>query len=291
MKERMLNSLRDLKLFLTSKIFLKNFGGMLAVVVGTLILIFLFIRLFTRHNSHITIPSYIGQTVEQASALKASRHVEIIVIDSSAFDETLEPGEIVAQDPSPEAQAKKGRNVYVTINPYEAPLVPVPRLWDIQLNMAEAKLRRAKFKWKVTRKPDRAVNTVLEVKINSGRKMSVVKPFSEPSEAPRVPQGTELELVVAEGGGAELQTPYLTCLTYSEAMRILKSNNLTTGSLTVLGNVIDTSAAFIFRQNPTPYGGKVIQTGDPIDLWLQADKPFECNESNDSDEEDDNSWN
>jgi beta-lactam-binding protein with PASTA domain len=287
MKERILNSLVDLRLFLTSKIFLKNFGGMLAVVVGTLILIFLFLRLFTRHNSHITIPSYIGKTVEQATNLKASRHIEIIVVDSSAYDETMEPGEIVAQDPSPEAQAKKGRNVYVTINPYEAPLVPVPRLWDLQLNMAEAKLRRGKFKWKITRKPDRAVNTILEVKINRGKRMSVVKPFNDPSDAPRVPQGTELELVVAEGSGVELQTPYLTCLTYSEAMQIIKSNNLSSGSLTVLGNVIDTTTAYVFRQYPTPYGGKPIKTGDPIDLWLQADKPFECDDTN-TDEEDDN---
>ncbi len=278
MKEKLKLWATEFKYFISSKIFLKNFAGMLGVVIGTIILIFLFIRLFTRHNSHITVPSYVGKTVEQAKGLKSSRHIKIILIDSAAYNEDLAPGEIVSQDPSPESQAKRGRNVYVTINPISIPLTDVPRIWDLQLSRAETILARAKFRWTITRRPDRAVNTILEVQVKNGNKTTTIKPYRDAADAPKVPQGTELILVVAESGGVDVQIPYLTCLTYSEAMRVIRSNNLGTGALTILGNVSDTANAYVTRQYPSAFDGLPIKTGDPIDLWLQVDKPANCND-------------
>jgi len=278
MKEKLTHWAQEFRLFVTSKIFLKNFAGMLGVTIGTIILIFLFLRLFTRHNSHITIPSYIGKTIEQANDLKVSRHIEIILIDSvGTFDTTKVAGEIIAQDPYPDALAKKGRNVYVTINPYSRPFFSIPVLWDLPVDMAIRKLK--KFNYIITKKPDRAINTVLEVKVNG----KVIKRFTK-GNAPKLRQGSEIEIVVAEGGGGELQTPTFTCLTYAEALRLIKSNNLSQGSLTVMGNVSDTASAYVYRQYPTTYAAAPINAGDPIDLWLQSDKPYECNDNSDDEE-------
>ena len=156
---------KEIRFFVTSPSFLKNFGGILAVCIGTMGLVLLFLNIYTRHGSYITVPSFLGQTVEQGNALKGSKYLELVVIDSASYTDTLKFGEIVMQDPSPEVKAKKGRNIYVTINPYTKPAKRLPKLWDQQLSMAENSLRRTSFEWTVVRIPDRATNTVLEVKL------------------------------------------------------------------------------------------------------------------------------
>ncbi len=277
LQSRLLWLFTELKYFLSSKIFLKNFAGMLGIVIGTIILVFLFLRLFTRHNSYVTIPSYVGKTVEQAKALKGARHFNIMVIDSNQYQENLEPGEIIIQDPAPEAQAKKGRKIYVTINAFKVPTKKVPRIWGIQLAMAERRLKYNKFEWDIIKRPDRAVNTILEIRVKETGE--IIKPYREGEAAPRLPQGTKLELIVAEGRGAAIAIPNLVCMTYSEAKRTIEGLNSNVGAIMLNGNVSDTLNAYVWRQDPSAYDGLTINVGDEINLWLQMEQPLQCRES------------
>ncbi len=277
LKLKLLHWAKEIRFFITSPIFLKNFGGILAVCIGTIGLVLLFLNIYTRHGSYITVPSFLGQTIEQGNALKGSKYLELIVIDSASYTDTLAFGEIVMQDPAPEVKAKKGRNVYVTINPYSKPPKRLPKLWDKPLYMAENALRRTSFEWTVVRVPDRATNTVLKVKlIGKNGKKTIIEPFKNGDKFAELPYGSKLELVVAEGAGAVVGIPDLVCLTYGEALNIIRDNNFSKGALMVSGSLSDSTNAYIWQQSPSAYDGLTINVGDPIDLWIQTSQPDGC---------------
>jgi beta-lactam-binding protein with PASTA domain len=277
LKLKLLHWAKEIRFFVTSPIFLKNFGGILAVCIGTIGLVLLFLNIYTRHGSYITVPSFVGQTVEQGNALKGSKYLELVVIDSASYTDTLKFGEIVMQDPAPDVKAKKGRNIYVTINPYRKPTKRLPKLWDKQLSMAENLLSRTSFEWTVVRIPDRATNTVLEVKlIGKNGKKTTIERYSDDDKMAELPYGSKLELVVAEGAGAAVDIPSLVCMTYGEALNIIRDNNFSKGALMVSGSLSDSSSAYVWQQSPSAYDGLTINVGDPIDLWIQSSKPDGC---------------
>lgn len=257
---------------------LKNLLGILAIVLGFVVLVMLYLAIYTRHGSYVTVPSFVGKTVEQAEATKGSRHLRFTVVDSAQYSDTLEAGEIVLQDPPAGAKAKRGRHIYVTVNPYEPPMLPVPRLWDRQLPMAENALRRLRFEWTVTRVPDRATNTVLQVfyRTAEGKRVEV-KRYGAGDEPPMIPYGAKLELVVAEGAGMAVGIPNLVCQTYTEAISTLTAAGLAEGAIVVSAGVVDTLAAYVWRQNPSAFEGGTISMGDPVDLYLQV-APVGCPE-------------
>lgn len=264
--------------WVTNGFVLKSVASMLAVVLGFVILVMLYLALYTRHGAHITVPSFVGKTVEQAAAVKGSRHLEFMVVDSAQYSDTLEAGEIVLQDPPAGAKAKRGRTIYVTVNPYEPPMLPVPRLWDRQLPMAENALRRSHFEWTVTRIPDKATNTVLQVfyYTPAGEKVEV-KRFGAEAESPLIPYGSKIELVVAEGAGMAVGVPNVVCQTYAEALSTLQASGLVEGAIVVSGGVLDTLNAYVWRQNPSAFEGITTNMGNPVDLYLQAN-PVGCPE-------------
>ena len=184
------------------------------------------------------------------------------------------------QDPAAEVKAKKGRNVYVTINPYSKPPKRLPELWDKQLSMAENALRRTSFEWTIVRIPDRATNTVLEVKlVGKNGKKTTIERFKDGDKITELPYGSKLELVVAEGAGAAVGIPDLVCMTYGEALNIIRDNRFSKGALIVSGGLSDSTSAYIWRQSPSAYDGLTINVGDPIDLWIQSSQPDGCSDS------------
>jgi beta-lactam-binding protein with PASTA domain len=266
----------ELKHFATSKIFLKNFGGVLGLTIGSLILILLFLRIYTRHNRYVTIPSLVGKTFEQAKALKGSNYVELQIIDTlSSYDKTLQAGEIISQDPPAESKAKKYRTVYLTVNALEREMVSFPDIWDKQENMARGQLERKNFVIKkVEKRPDRAENTVLEVRLASNDK--IIKRYSDKNEVVKFKQGTAIILVVAKGRGVSTSVPSLVCKTYQEALATIRSKKLSKGAIMFSGSVSDSSSAYVWRQLPDAMDSMAVNQGDPIDLWLQAEPPAGC---------------
>ena len=57
---------REILLFLTSKIFLKNLAGMVALVAGILALSFFWMSQYTHHGEHLQVPSYLNMNIDEA---------------------------------------------------------------------------------------------------------------------------------------------------------------------------------------------------------------------------------
>lgn len=104
-----------------------------------LFLIFLCLRIFTRHGKEIEMPNYLGQN---ASELTQSGREEgfVFVVDEEVYKEGTVPGTILTQDPAPKEKVKKGRKVYLTVSAKTPPIIKMPALQDLSLRQAQIML-------------------------------------------------------------------------------------------------------------------------------------------------------
>lgn len=111
----------------------------IGVSIVLLFVIFLALRLFTRHGKEVEMPSYIGRN---ASELTQSGRQEgfVFVVDKEVYKEGTEPGTILTQDPTPKEKVKKGRKVYLTVSAKTPPLIKMPALQDLSMRQAQIML-------------------------------------------------------------------------------------------------------------------------------------------------------
>ena len=97
--------------FLVSRVFFINLGIAILVVVLLYFLTFKMLNMFTRHGKEITLPNYIGMTLEDLDNYSINKQFEFFVIDS-IYDESETKGSIVMQDPPANSQVKSGRKIF-----------------------------------------------------------------------------------------------------------------------------------------------------------------------------------
>jgi eukaryotic-like serine/threonine-protein kinase len=100
--------------FLGSKKFLKHFAGAVILSVILMWIVFLLLRVYTKHGDYLVVPDFKGKTIDQLTSDPGNSAFEFIVIDS-IFDLKAPRGTILHQDPYPEAKVKEGRKIYLTI--------------------------------------------------------------------------------------------------------------------------------------------------------------------------------
>ena len=267
---------REIKGFFTSGYVLKNIGLAIALVLVLLFLTFKLLDVYTHHGESITVPDFRGMTIEQAKDQLKNNKLKYEIIDS-LFTEKKKPGAIIDQDPPTGSKVKQKRTIYFTVNAINPPLVSLPNIWNKPLNFATKMLEARGLKVdeeNIRYRKDKAVNTVLEVIYGSE---TLDKPRSSSSSTDiRIPRGSALGLVVAEGSGGEVFVPKLTCFTYEEAIFKIRSSNLNIGALLADKTVIDTLSAFVYKQNPTHEEAQIIRMGEQVDIWLTQDRPIGC---------------
>ncbi len=259
--------------FLSSRVFLKNFVFALGIMAVLLFVVFKFLDIYTKHGESITLPDLRGQSFELAQEQMKGKHIELFVIDSLYFPDK-KPFTILEQDPSPNSKVKESRKVYLTVNASVPPPVNVPDIWGKDLSFAKRLLRARGFSVnkKIEYKPDPARNTVLQVKYD-GKKLQ--RPESKKTIL-KIPKGSELTLVVAEGSGSSMVVPKLVCQTLEEAKFQIQGYNLNIGSIVADETVKDSTAAYVWKQSPDYSRGDIIRMGEPVDIWITASKPGEC---------------
>jgi len=149
----------------------------------------------------------------------------------------------------------------------------VPDIWEKDKDFAKRLLRARGLavNSKIEYKPDPARNTVLQVKYKG-------EPLQRPEKdkPTKVPKGSELTLVVAEGSTTSMTVPKFTCRTVDEARYQLETYNLSLGTIVADETVTDEASAYIYRQSPDYSRGDIIRMGDAVDIWITKTKPGEC---------------
>jgi len=245
--------------YLRTDSFRKNLIAALVGLTVFFLLIAFGLRQYTRHNEAVLVPELKGllvnDAVKQLEAMGFRYEVD------SVYQMDARPGLVIEQDPDPQTKVKKHRTLYLTIITRTAPEVAFPDLIEKTFVEAKAMLNNHGLRLGDTVYiPDIARDVVLDVKfggerLNAGR---------------MIPKGSTIDLVLGDGRGAsEVQVPDLIGLTLEQVRFALQGNSLTLGNVNYMGPIIDTAAATVISQTPTPDAPKV-SIGTPVNIALAS---------------------
>jgi beta-lactam-binding protein with PASTA domain len=246
--------------------------NILAAFAILLLIFFLFLQslnYFTHHGEYLKEPDVNKKHINDATVLLNKAGFEVFVQDSVYYD-SVPPLTVVKQFPEPDASVKVNRTVYLTVNRAVPPFIEMPNLVGMSFRNATLELKARGLKLGDTiYQPDIARNAVL----NQLYKNTKIPPGT------KITMGNTISLVLGAGvGNEDLPVPDLFAMSYEEATALLEANKIMLGSIVQDGNVQDTGAAYIFRQQPQRYNddGTInrIRQGQMIDIWITPQKPI-----------------
>lgn len=266
---------KEIWLFLSSKMFLKNFILMLGIVGLCLFFTFQWMKVYTKHGKSYEVNNFVGIELQEAIEKAKNRSFNLVVLDST-YIPNQQPNVVLEQNPLPGSKVKENRTIYLSITktiPDEVELPDLVGNYDA-VNYAR-KLQRKGLKSSIAKKvfdEMLAPNTILYVNYK-GKKYS----DDDIRKGVKVPEGENIELVVTERSSIMVDMPDLKCLQYAEAKFLLQTYDLNLGDIIPDATVKDEKQAFIWKQKPTFSTGKMVKKGQAVNLYLTQFKPGNCN--------------
>ena len=255
----------SLKNFILSKVFLKNLGFAVIIVVGIVIVLLIWMNFYTRHGQARPVPDFFGLSIEETVKVAKKNKLRFQVVDS-VYTTVVPRGCVAEQNPKPGFKVKKWRNIILTINAFKPEMVAVPNLVDLPIRQAKALIESSGLKLGETRfKPDQSINMVIE-QLYNGKKIS---------EGDSIQKGSVVDLILGKGlSNQRTSVPYLIGMNLEPAKNKILYASLSLGTY-VYDNSIetgrDTLNAFVYKQNPEYRDDASLQLGSAIYLWLTVD--------------------
>jgi len=251
--------------FLITKTFLRHLGLAAAVSLIILLVVLVWLKIYTHHGQAISVPNLTGLTEEEVGDVVSSRRLNYEVIDS-IFADDMPRGTVVKQNPRPNSKVKVRRTIFVTMNAINPEKVVMPNLVSLSDRQAILALENAGLVLgEVSYKPDFAVNSVLQQNLNG----SVIK------EGTMIEKGTKIDLVLGMGLSNETTVvPDLTGLDLASAKSSISGSYLNFGLATFDASVEteeDSTLAFVYRQNPEYDGYSRVNKGMQVFVWVTVD--------------------
>lgn len=255
----------SLKNFILSKFFLKNLGYAIAIVVGFVLVLMIWMNFYTRHGQARPVPDFYGLNMEQTVKLAKKNKLRFTIIDS-VYTTIVPRGCVTEQNPKPGFKVKKWRNVSLTINAFSPEMVAVPNLIDLPVRQALALIESSGLKMGDTRfKPDMSINFVLD-QLYNGKKISL---------GDSLQKGSVIDLIVGKGlSNQRTSVPSLIGMHLDPARDRILISTLSLGTFvydSTIVNGADTLNAFVFKQLPEYKEDASLQLGSLIYLWLTVD--------------------
>lgn len=262
---------RPVGAFLSSGIFLKNLGAIVAFLAVLFFLTKGLLNLYTHHGESLEVHDYRGMSIDEARQKARQRSFSVVVMDS-VFLLNQPPNEVIEQSPRPFSRVKENRSIYLTVTRSTPPEVPLPSLiGSDELEQYRRKLERLDIDLVVRDKQfDRKIeeNTILYLYYDGRR----IDPEDLENSKFRVPKGSTVGAVITVRNTGRAEVPNLVCLPFSEA-----SFNIT-GRQLVVGRVEGANRSpdnfFVWKQEPP--AGTMLRIGEPVNLYLQATPPEGC---------------
>jgi beta-lactam-binding protein with PASTA domain len=265
--------------FLSSKLFLINFGIAIVFFALCFLVLNLFLKSYTRHGDSVTVPNLIGMQIEDAIVLIEESDFNYVIVDT-VFDNKYDKGAIVEQNPIPESLVKEGRKIYLKVNSKQDELISMPQLTGFTLRQVTSMMETYGLVIGNLRYiPDIAVNVVIK-QIYKGKEI-------EPGE--KIKKGSSIDLILGLGISDKTTTvPSLIGMTYREASNALLDLFLNTGAVNYDNTVKtknDSLKAKVYRQSPQYSTINEVNLGYNVDIWLTKDESLLNASQNQADDE------
>ncbi|HEY4785843.1 MAG TPA: PASTA domain-containing protein [Bacteroidales bacterium] len=223
-------------------------------------LVFLALRVYTRHGQALSVPDFNGLKLEEVSRLADETRLRFEIIDS-VFNPAQAPGTVVAQTPSVKTKVKANRIIFLTINAVIPEKINMPNLLNMPVRQAEAIIQTNGLQVGYIRYvPNIAKDFVLHQYYKN----------REIAPGAKIIKGSSVDLAVGFGAGSSsVSVPNLKGLTRETAQESLSGNYLSFGAVIYDNSVEthqDTLKAVIWKQRPG-YGASITM-GESVDVWL-----------------------
>lgn len=255
----------SLKEFIFSKSCAKHLGLAVIIVVGVIIILLLWLNLYTRHGQARPVPDFFGLNKEQTALLAKENKLRYHVIDS-VYTTLVPRGCVAEQNPKPGFKVKKWRNISLTINAFRPEMVAMPDLVDLPLRQAIALIESSGLKMgKLIYKPDLSVDVVLSQLHNA----------KEIAPKDSLQKESMIDLVLGKGlSNQRTPVPNLIGMNLDPATNRILGTSLNLGTFIYDNTILtadDTLNAFVYKQNPESKEDATLQIGSSIYLWLTVD--------------------
>ncbi len=255
----------SLKNFILSKLFVKHLGLAIAIFTAVLLILLIWLNIYTRHGQTREIPSFIGRTLEEAEVIASKNKFRFVVTDS-VYTTIVPRGTIAEQNPPAGMKVKKHRRINITINAFNPEMAEVPKLVGLSLRQALATITTAGFETgKLNYTPDISVDFVLK-QLHNG---------TEIAPGDTIQKGSVIDLVLGSGlSSRRTLIPDLVGLHFEDARNQILSSSLNLGTFVYDNTILteeDTLNAFVYKQNPEYIEEATLQLGSTVYLWLTVD--------------------
>jgi eukaryotic-like serine/threonine-protein kinase len=255
----------SLKNFILSKVFVKNLGLAIAIVVGFIMVLLIWMNFYTRHGQARPVPDFYGLTMDETIKLAKKNRLRYIIADS-VYTTLVPRGCVAEQSPKPGFKVKKWRNIVLTINAFNPEMVAVPNLVDLPIRQALALIESSGLKMGESRyRPDLSINIVLD-QLYNGKKVT-------PGDS--IQKGSVIDLVLGKGlSNQRTSVPDLMGMHLEPAKNKILVSALSLGTYVYDSTILkgeDSLNAFVFKQNPEWKEDATLQLGSAIYLWLTVD--------------------
>jgi beta-lactam-binding protein with PASTA domain len=233
-------------------------AALAAILLGYLVLVLGFGRMFVAGGEEVAVPEVIGHNVDEAEMTLADAGL-VIKEMGVAKDSSLPEGFVVEQDPEPGIPVRKGRTVKVRVSAGLTE-VHVPNVVGRTLRQAELVLSAIGLN----------VGEVTDVHDDTVPKDHVID--QAPKAREKVNRGTKVDLMVSLGSEEVtiLMPVNLVGRTVDEAAKALKEYELAVGSVTTEPSTTVPAGRIISQ---APDIGEQVKKGEAVDLVISSGPP------------------
>jgi D-alanine-D-alanine ligase len=262
--------------FISSLLFVKNFGGMLGALVLFLGITILFLKCYTNHGDAIELDNFVDMTYQEAMEVADNKDLDLVILDS-IFDPKREPGMVISQTPKSASLVKEGRTIYLTVTKFIADEFPLPPFSESSYDYSvyARKLAKKQVKTEIVERvfdARQANESIVHIKY----KDRIIED-SDIKSGVSIPKGSTLQFVVTKKNSSVVQIPKLVCQSYDEAKFLAINSSLKIGEVIVDNTVINRADAYVWKQEPAYASKKMIDKGAAVKIYLTENQPTGCN--------------
>jgi beta-lactam-binding protein with PASTA domain len=237
---------------------------------------FLWLKIYTHHGQELKMPDYTGIQFEEA-VRDAQRHKFRMSIQDSLHILGKPGGEIIKQNPNPGSLVKQNRMIYVTITKRSPDKILSGRLPEMYGKSYDRKKQELEEHFEIksrisdTRYDPGDPGQVLEVQYKG---VTIMDAKGRDNTVP-IEKGDYLDFIVSSKTGGKVEVPDLVCKTYEEAQFLLENLGLKVSVADSSNDMETLNGSFVIAQDP-PADGSVIDMESTVNITLSMTKPSTC---------------
>jgi eukaryotic-like serine/threonine-protein kinase len=248
--------------FLLKKKFYIHLGISIVLTLVILLIVISGLKIYTRHGQAFTVPDLEGKMYNRLGQDDQTKVFNFVITDS-VYDNSLLPGSVIKQNPSPGSKAKEGRTIYLTVVSYTPKMSIMPELKDLTVRQAVTTLRTSGLKIrKLIFVPYFAGNSVRGHYFKGDTLISGTE----------ILEGSEIDLVAGLGENKAVRVPYVIGLTRDDARSTLQSTSFNIWPEHYLDEANPIHSR-VYRQYP-PWNDE-LRPGDSVTLYYRSDLRFD----------------